>query len=192
MKKTIIFLFAAIMMAQNANALLVSVSGHGEISVEGMEITINEAELDPMTEKPLMELNGSLLCSGNLTVIINRSEAGLEDEFCCADQCRTGSGEKSDTLQYTPTGKVNWFAHYTPAANSNVTIVYLFSDNTESRTLTVHYVYQTESIENVNVQKQQNGIYSLNGVLLNKEGNVDALPNGIYIQDGTKIIKSNH
>lgn len=192
MKKTIIFLFAAIMMAQNANALLVSVSGHGEISVEGMEITINEAELDPMTEKPRMELKGSLLCSGDLTVIINRPDTGLVDEFCCAGLCGAGSGEKSDTLQYTPNGMAEWFAHYTPAANSNVTIVYLFSDNTESRTLTVHYVYQTESIENVNVQKQQNGIYSLNGVLLNKEGNVDALPNGIYIQDGKKIIKSNH
>lgn len=192
MKKTIIFLFAAIAMAQNSSALIVNVNGHGEISEDGMELTITEAEVDPMTEQLLMELKGDLLCSDTLTVIISRSAAGIEDEFCCADQCRAGSGETNDTLNYTPGGMATWFAHYTPAANSNVTISYLFSDKTENRTLTVHYKYQTEAIENVGTPIRKSEIYSLNGTLLNSEGNIDALPNGVYIQNGKKIIQSAH
>lgn len=192
MKKTIIFLFAAIAMAQNASALLVSVTGHGDIPAEGMELTITEAKEDPMTEQMQMELKGSLLCSNTLTVIINRSETGLDDEFCCADQCIAGSGEKSDTLYYTPGGLAKWFAHYAPVANSDVTVEYIFSDGTESRTLSVHYVYQTEAIETVHTPTAKSGIYSINGTLLDKDGNTDALPNGMYIQNGKKIIKSTH
>jgi hypothetical protein len=65
----------------SANALIVSVEDHGEISAEGMEITIDQAETDPLTGVSTMGLKGSLLSRTPITVTIRRSASGLTDEF---------------------------------------------------------------------------------------------------------------
>ena len=82
-----LWMIAVMVLSINAHALIVSVNGYGEIDEEGMEITIDEAELDPLTEDMRMDLTGNLLCNGTLTVSIERSSTNLVDEFCCADQC---------------------------------------------------------------------------------------------------------
>lgn len=178
---------------QAANALIVSVNGEA-IPAEGTTVTITEAELDPLTEQLQMGLEGSLLASGKLTVTITRSEANLSDEFCCADLCKSGNGSTSETFEYTLDGDkpAKWFAHYAPAGSSDVTIEYLFSDGTESRKLTARFVYQPEAIENIQAQPDTKAVYSLSGTLLNAEGDMQALPDGMYIQNGQKIIKSTH
>ena len=129
------------LLAMSANALIVSVNNYGDIEPEGMTITVTEAEEDLLSGKNQMNLTGTLLTDNPLTVTIRRSEAGLDDEFCCANQCTTGNGLADETLSFQPNGMVNWFCHYTPAMNSDVTVRYTFHDGQDSLTLTVRYIY---------------------------------------------------
>lgn len=129
-------------------ALIINVANYGDIPAEGMELTINEAEEDILSGDMLMKVSGTLLSTNPLTVTITRSEEGLNDEFCCANQCTVGNGEISEDLSFTPGGMANWYIHYTPTPGSYETITYLFSDGSESRSLTVHFDYTTQGIQN--------------------------------------------
>lgn len=129
-------------------ALIISVAGKGDIPAEGMELTINEAEEDILSGDMQMKVSGTLLSTNPLTVTITRSAEGLNDEFCCANQCTVGNGETSEALSFTPDGMANWYIHYTPTPGSYQTITYLFSDGSESRSLTVHFDYTTQGIQN--------------------------------------------
>ena len=129
-------------------ALIINVAGQGDIPAEGMELTINEAEEDILSGDMLMKVSGTLLSTNPLTVTITRSAEGLNDEFCCANQCTVGNGETSEDLSFTPGGMANWYIHYTPTPGSYKTITYLFSDGSESRSLTVHFDYTTQGIQN--------------------------------------------
>ena len=120
-----------------AQALIVSVNGHGDIPEEGLEITVTEAEEDILTGEPLVTIEGKLIYNGALHVTITRSVAGIEDEFCCAGACTSGNGQTTETLDFTPSGLTDWFAHYKPA-DTCTTVVYTFQGD-ETRTLTVHY-----------------------------------------------------
>ena len=129
-------------------ALIISVAGQGDIPAEGMELTINEAEEDILSGDMQMKVSGTLLSTNPLTVTITRSAAGITDEFCCANQCTVGNKETSENLSFTPDGMANWYIHYTPTPGSYETITYLFSDGSESRSLTVHFDYTTQGIQN--------------------------------------------
>lgn len=147
-----------------ANALIVSVEGQGDIpKEEGMEITISEAQEDQLTGEMIVKLNGTLLCNEPLTVIINRSVEGIEDEFCCANQCTFGNGLTTDTLNFTPGGLASWYAHFSPA-DTYVTIVYTFSTETESRVLKVHYNV-TQGLDDVQSDKTSCKKFIQNGLL---------------------------
>lgn len=129
-------------------ALIISVANYGEIPAEGMELTINEAEEDILSGDMQMKVSGTLLSTNPLTVTITRSAEGITDEFCCANQCTVGNKETSEDLSFTPDGMANWYIHYTPTPGSYETITYLFSDGSESRSLTVHFDYTTQGIQN--------------------------------------------
>ena len=129
-------------------ALIISVANYGDIPAEGMELTINEAEEDILSGDMQMKVSGTLLSTNPLTVTITRSAEGLNDEFCCANQCTVGNGETTESLSFTPDGMANWYIHYTPTPGSYQTITYLFSDGSESRSLTVHFDYTTQGIQN--------------------------------------------
>lgn len=155
MKRIWILIVAMLWIAQAANALIVSTDEYGEVTEEGLEITIDEAETDLLTGLPLMELKGSISSNGPVSVTIIRSQSGLEDQFCCADNCTNGNGGTSEDLQFTINGFAEWFVHYYPEVNTNVTVTYTFSDGSESRTLIVHYVYDTQAIEQISEEKGQ-------------------------------------
>ena len=162
----------ALMWAMNANALIVSITGQGDIPAQGMELTLTEAEEDPLSGEKRMEINGTLLSSGALNVTIVRTAAGLNDEFCCAGQCMPGNKEQREELQFMPQGIANWFVHYTPAPGSDETVVYTFSDGTETRTLTVHYNYAAQAIETTTAPAAQGNEKILrNGQVLIRRGN---------------------
>ena len=129
-------------------ALIISIAGQGDIPEQGTELTVNEAEEDILSGDMLMKVSGTLLSTNPLTVTITRSEEGLNDEFCCANQCTVGNGETSEDLSFTPGGMANWYIHYTPTPGSYETITYLFSDGSESRSLKVHFDYTTQGIQN--------------------------------------------
>ena len=129
-------------------ALIISVAGQGDIPAEGTELTVNEAYEDILSGDMQMKVSGTLLSTNPLTVTITRSAEGLNDEFCCANQCTVGNGETSEDLSFTPGGMANWYIHYTPTPGSYETITYLFSDGSESRSLTVHFDYTTQGIQN--------------------------------------------
>ena len=129
-------------------ALIISVAGQGDIPAEGTELTVNEAYEDILSGDMQMKVSGTLLSTNPLTVTITRSAEGLNDEFCCANQCTVGNKETSESLSFTPDGIANWYIHYTPTPGSYETITYLFSDGSESRSLTVHFDYTTQGIQN--------------------------------------------
>lgn len=137
------------MMAMSAQAIVVEVDGQGEVTEEGMEFTVNEASIDPLSGLPEMRIEGTLICNDALTVNITRSNAGITDEFCCAGQCQAGNGETTQLLNYNPSGFATWYIHYNPAAGSNETITYTFSEGAESLTLTVHFNYESQDVEQV-------------------------------------------
>ena len=142
------------MMALNAQAIVVEVDGQGELTEEGMEFTVNEASIDPLSGLPVMSITGTLISNGALTVNITRSNAGITDEFCCAGQCKTGNGETTEILNYTPEGLSDWFIHYNPAAGSNETITYTFSEGAESLTMTVHFNYDSQDVEQISATQK--------------------------------------
>ncbi len=138
MKKMYLFLTAFMLLfSVSANALIVSVNGHGEIGENGMELTLSEAEEDPLSGIPTMSITGSVLCNSSLQVTIRRSANGIRDEFCCG-QCTAGNQTTEETLNYSPDGLSTWFMHYFPAENSYETIEYLFSEGSDSFRLIVH------------------------------------------------------
>ena len=114
-----------LLLCLNANALIVSVNGYGDIEETPMQITITEAHQDPLSGKTVVEMKGQLLCQGALEVTIQRSAAGMTDEFCCG-QCLTGNGQMTEVLYFTPGGMSSWYSHYYPAANDNQQVVYTF------------------------------------------------------------------
>ncbi|MBR0065466.1 MAG: hypothetical protein IJQ06_07740 [Paludibacteraceae bacterium] len=183
-------LTAMLLWLTNADALIVSVNGSGDVPPEGMNLTIDQAETDILTGEKRMELQGTLLSTAPLQVTISRPEAGLTDEFCCADQCTGGNGEKEETLHFSPSGATTWYAHYTPAPNSDVTITYTFSDGADTRTITVRYVYPTEGTAAIPAERHTKGVFSLSGIRLRQETDRQALPAGTYIIDGQKTVIS--
>ena len=130
-------------------ALIISVANQGDVPAEGMELTINEAKEDVTTGEMQMKLEGTLLCTNPLTVTITRSAAGITDEFCCAGQCTAGNSETTETRSFTPDGMASWYVHYTPTPGSYETITYEFNDGSDTRTLTVHFDYTTQGVEDV-------------------------------------------
>ncbi len=130
-------------------ALIINVANYGDIPEQGTELTVNEAEEDILSGDMLMKLEGTLLSTNPLTVTITRSATGLTDEFCCAGQCTAGNRETSENLSFTPGGMANWYIHYTPTPGSYETITYLFSDGSESCSLTVNFDYTTQDVESV-------------------------------------------
>ena len=154
------------MMALNAQAIVVEVDGQGELTEEGMEFTVNEASIDPLSGLPVMGITGTLISNGALTVNITRSNAGITDEFCCAGQCKTGNGETTEILNYTPEGLSDWFIHYNPAAGSNETITYTFSEGTESLTMTVHFNYDSQDVEQISATQKGSQKILKDGIVL--------------------------
>ena len=156
MKKNILLAISCL-LCLNANALIISVEGYDEVPEEGLEITITEAPINPLSGLPQVELKGNIVCVAPLTVNITRSSAGLSDEFCLG-QCIPGNGQTTETLQFTPSGMESWYAHYSPVPNSHETIVYTFTDANESLTITVHYFLGTEGMKEINgEQKSSSG-----------------------------------
>ena len=189
MKKIFTIIATALLCATNANALLVSVQGHGELDENGMSLTIEEGKEDPLSGKYEMGLNGNVLINGNtLNVTITRSEAGLTDEFCCGGHCTSGNKQTSENLSFNATGIQTWFLHYSPAPGSDVTITYVFTDGTESQTLTVRYIRTSQGIENIEAD-QTAPVYTIDGT---KVGNarVSELPAGLYIHGNNKYLKT--
>ena len=154
------------MMALNAQAIVVEVDGQGELTEEGMEFSVNEASIDPLSGLPVMSITGTLISNGALTVNITRSNAGITDEFCCAGQCKTGNGETTEILNYTPEGLSDWFIHYNPAAGSNETITYTFSEGAESLTMTVHFNYDSQDVEQISATQKGSQKILKDGIVL--------------------------
>lgn len=190
MKKIFTIVAAMMLCMPQANALLVSVDGYGELDENGLSITIEEGKADPLSGKYEMKLEGNVLTtSGTLNVTITRSEAGLSDEFCCGNNCTPGNKETTESKTFSFEGAQSWFVHYYPTAGSDVTITYTFTDGSESQTLTVHYIRESQGIENISADQAET-TYTIDGT---KVGNarVSELPAGLYIHGKNKILKTN-
>lgn len=155
------------MMAMSAQAIVVEVDGQGEVPEgEGLEFTVNEASIDPLSGLPVMGVEGTLICSGAMQVRITRSSTGLTDEFCCAGQCQAGNGETTQFLNYNPSGFATWYIHYNPAAGSNETITYTFSEGAESLTMTVHFNYDSQDVEQISATQKGSQKILKDGIVL--------------------------
>ena len=144
-----LWIIALVLWTINAQALIVSVNGQGDIPATGMELTIDEAEEDLLSGEMVMKVEGNLLTNNPLTVSVSRTSAGLVDEFCCAGQCRFGNGETTEELQFQPTGLASWYIHYTPQAGTNETITYSFDDEESQAVLVIHFKYPAQGVESI-------------------------------------------
>ena len=151
MKRKLILAALCLLGMNNANALIVSVKDHGEIDATGMQISLTEAEEDPLSEKRVFKISGSLLANGPLTVQIARSEEGIADEFCCAGQCTNGNGQKEESLNFTPSGTATWYVHFYPEWGklTHSTTTYTFSDGDQTLTLEVQFDFDSQDIESI-------------------------------------------
>lgn len=136
-------------------ALILNLAGYGEIPEEGLDLVVTEAEIDLTTDEPVMSLEGDLMADGQLDVTITRSQSGIVDEFCCANQCTPGNKETTETRSFTPSGVTSWYIHYSPTPDSDVQITYHFADSEESRELRVRYIYSAQGIETIKNQKPE-------------------------------------
>lgn len=138
---------------------------------------------------PEMTAKGEASSTSNkITVTIERSAEGLNDQFCLG-ACLQGNGEKTQVEEF-PLGPVNiWFTHFYPTEPSETTIAYTFDDGVNPAiTLTIKYSYLMTAVEDV-VAPQYNGkIYNLLGQEM-PVSELNELPKGIYIINGKKYIK---
>ena len=149
MKRKLILAALCLLVMSNANALIVSVDGQGDIVSEGMKISLTEAPEDPLTGNRVFVVSGTLLANGPLSVQIARSEEKMADEFCCAGQCTSGNGLKEESLSFSPQGVVAWYAHFTPqwGKATHATTTYTFSDGNQTLTLEVRFDFDSQDIE---------------------------------------------
>lgn len=178
MKKIFILLAATLAVCINANALIVSVQGYGEVPTEGMDIEITEGEEDELTGDYTMEVQGTLLTSAaQIKVLIVRSDNGLSDEFCCGSNCTAGDGTQNEEKTFNMNGPTNWYAHYTPQPNSYAVIRFAFDDGEEQREVRVVFNNLAEGIEPVQSEKEQNTKVLCDGQLVircnNSEYSID-------------------
>lgn len=143
-----LWIIALVLWTINAQALIVSVDGKGDIN-EQMELIITEAEEDLLSGEMVMKVEGNLLTNNPLTVSVSRTSAGLVDEFCCAGQCRFGNGETTEELHFQPNGLASWYIHYTPQAGTNETITYSFDDGESQAVLVIHFNYPAQGVESI-------------------------------------------
>lgn len=194
--KKLFTLFLGIALAAGAQAgLIINVTGHGEITGDSLEIVVREATTNPLTDEPLMKVEGTLLVSDAeyLTVSMFRSHEGMEDEFCFAGECVAGNGLLQQRHSYAASawsGPQSWYIHYTPASNDDSKAIrYKFSDGTNLKQLIVHFVHWTTALEDVEAETAApQGVYTLFGQQLRTDNSTEGLPAGMYIVGGKKMI----
>ena len=178
--KKILTMVAASLLMLNANALIVSVEGHGEVPAEGMDLMLTEGEEDILSGRYTMELSGTLLASGEqVTVQITRPAEGIEDEFCCGTNCTAGNAETTETKTFTVNGLANWYAHYYPN-RAYAQINYLFSDGTDTREIRVYYVHVNQAVEDVHAEQSASKILRDGQLLIVLDGQT-------YTPDGQQV-----
>ena len=130
-------------------ALILNLTGYGEVDEQGVDTTLTQAVIDPLSGELRMQLEGTLLTDQPLTVTITRSQAGITDEFCCAGQCTFGNREMAETLLFAPKGVASWYVHYVPESDSDTQITYTFSDGIDTLEIQVIYRYSAQGIETI-------------------------------------------
>ena len=78
----------------------------------------------------------------------------------------SSAAQASANLNYTPEGLSNWYIHYNPAAGSNETITYTFSEETESLTMTVHFNYDSQDVEQISATQKGSQKILKDGIVL--------------------------
>lgn len=155
-------------------------------------IVITNFEEDIFSGSVVMGVNGYLYSSDatKIQVSIERSQAGLKDEFCSGAACTPGNKEVKQELTVEAATEDNtWFTHYYPQSLGKETIAYSFDDGVNPViTLTVSYDYSGTAVEDVVVNPTTSAIYNLLGQRM-PTTNWEELSSGIYVINGKKYIK---
>lgn len=151
-------------------------------------IVVTDFVENEFTGAPEMAVYGNVTTdSKSIKVTIERSEIGINDQFCLGT-CVNGNGELKEELTLQPENNA-WFTHYYPTTPSTVTIAYTFNDGINPAIkLTVDYNYSGTAVDNVVINPSDNTIYNLLGQRM-PSNNLSELPAGIYIINGKKYIK---
>ena len=198
MKKFLSTLFlASILLNAYAGLGLTIVTGVDE-NEDDIVVTITKDTTIIVTDfeedwdgNPEMSAKGQISStSTKITVTIERSAEGLNDQFCLG-ACFQGNGEKTEVIEdiKLPEEKNLWLTHFYPTESSETTIAYTFNDGVNPAiTLTIKYSYLMTAVEDV-IAPQYNGkIYNLLGQEM-PSTELNELPKGIYIINGKKYIK---
>ncbi len=157
-------------------------------------IVVTDFEYDEDMGEATMEVKGKMYSDESETIVVTvtRSADGIVDQFCAANNCVPGNGEKTQELSFkigSLESERTWFAHYTAAVASVETITYTFDDGVSAVvTLTVEYNYAGTAVENITINNANGAIYNLLGQRMSSDVLSD-LPAGIYVINGKKYIK---
>lgn len=188
MKKFFTLLFVACAgLSLSAMTINVSAEGYEETPITAdTEISFNETDFTG----DVYDLNGMVALpegATTLTVIIQRSDVEVEDQFCIGGSCMASNGEATQTLEFTQVkSPASWFAHC-PVSEGINTIVYTFKAGSESLKLTVRYG-DDSAVENVSRDNLRQGVFTIFGQQLRKDNSTEGLPAGMYIIGGKKQI----
>lgn len=150
-----------LLVVGSANAIDVTVNGHGTLGAEVMELYFDTPETNPLTGEPLISISGDLICNDSLWITIVRpKDITLSDEFCCAGLCRAGNEEQIEIMKFGEVGMAEWYIHITPVPNKDIYLTYTFIQRKngvvgDHRTLTVYCYYQEQGIDEIPADKVQ-------------------------------------
>lgn len=124
------------------------VSMGGLVLSKDTTITVTEFEKDELASagrENVATLRGKVQGVEGFRVSVHRSDAGLEDEFCAADNCRMGDGEVDQDFDFVLRGtdSADWYTHFYQPANGKAqnTYTYTFKNHDKAIKLTIKYEF---------------------------------------------------
>ena len=118
------------------------VNGVGEI-LSDTTIVVQESNLNLLSGKIEMKLEGAIRGVDALRVVVTRSDKGLEDEFCALGACLMGDGEPEQVFDLTAFDDSDkWYVHYMVEKEGAYTVSYKFINYSRVVKLTVVFDYQ--------------------------------------------------
>ncbi len=125
------------------------VSMNGMMLTKDTTISVTEFEKDELAsagKEYVATLRGKVQGVEGFRVSVHRSETGLEDEFCAADNCRMGDGEVDQDFDFVLRGTdaADWYTHFYPQSGkqSGTTYTYTFKNHEKAIKLTIKYVFE--------------------------------------------------
>ena len=108
-------------------------------------IVIDQVQLNPISGKQEMQIEGMMVYNGTFSVIIEREDILPQDQFCCSGRCINTNSEKVQELSFAINGIAEWYAHFVAQKSGEYKITYILNAKSINPIkLTVIYQYNID------------------------------------------------